>query len=157
MTYSLAFVQRTDEVQTYNPHYDRRHTVNLLATYALGEDRQWELSGRWSLGSGFPYTQTAGLYENIVFGNGIGTDYRHENGSMGVYYDDLYAGRLPAYHRLDLSVKRKFSIGRRGLLEVSMSVTNVYNRNNIFYFDRISFDRVDQLPFIACLGANFSF
>ena len=157
MTYSLAFVQRTDEVQTYAPHYDRRHTVNLLATYALGEDRQWELSGRWSLGSGFPYTQTAGLYENIVFGNGIGTDYRHENGSMGVYYDDLYAGRLPAYHRLDLSVKRKFSIGRRGLLEVSMSVTNVYNRNNIFYFDRISFDRVDQLPFSACLGANFSF
>ncbi|MBP5189638.1 MAG: TonB-dependent receptor [Bacteroidales bacterium] len=156
-TYSMAFVKRTDEVQTYYPHYDRRHTVNLLATYALGEDRQWELSGRWSFGSGFPYTQTAGLYENLVFGDGIRTDYTQENGQMGVFYDDIYAGRLPAYHRLDLGVKRKFSIGRRGLLELSLSVTNAYNRNNIFYFDRVSFDRVNQLPFLACLGANFTF
>lgn len=157
MTYSLAFVNRTDEVQTYFPHYDRRHTVNLLATYALGEERQWELSGRWSLGSGFPFTQTAGLYENIVFADGIRTDYTTENGEMGIYYADLYAGRMPAYHRLDLAAKRKFSIGRRGLLELSLSVTNTYNRNNIFYFDRISFDRVDQLPILVCLGANFTF
>ncbi len=157
MTYSLAFVNRTDEVQTYFPHYDRRHTVNLLATYALGEERQWELSGRWSLGSGFPFTQTAGLYENIVFAGGIRTDYTTENGEMGIYYADLYAGRMPAYHRLDLAAKRKFSIGRRGLLELSLSVTNTYNRNNIFYFDRISFDRVDQLPILVCLGANFTF
>ncbi len=157
MTYSLAFVSRTDEVQTYFPHYDRRHTVNLLATYALGEERQWELSGRWSLGSGFPFTQTAGLYENIVFAGGIRTDYTTENGEMGIYYADLYAGRMPAYHRLDLAAKRKFNIGRRGLLELSLSVTNTYNRNNIFYFDRISFERVDQLPILVCLGANFTF
>ena len=156
-TYSLGFVKRTDEVQTYNPHYDRRHTVNLLATYALGEDRQWELSGRWSFGSGFPYTQTAGLYENLHFNDGIVTDYIRENGQMGVFYDEMYAGRLPAYHRLDLAAKRKFSIGKRGILELSLSVTNAYNRNNIFYFDRISFDRVDQLPILVCLGANFTF
>ena len=156
-TYSLAYVQRTDEVQTYNPHYDRRHTVNLLATYALGEERQWELSGRWSFGSGFPFTQTAGLYENIVFGNGIRTDYRNTNGEVGVYYADIYAGRLPTYHRMDLALKRKISIGRRGLLELSLSVSNVYNRHNIFYFDRISFDRVNQLPILVSLGANFTF
>jgi hypothetical protein len=69
----------------------------------------------------------------------------------------LYAGRLPSYHRLDLAVKRKFSIGKRGILELSFSVTNAYNRNNIFYFDRISFNRVNQLPILACLGANFTF
>jgi len=157
LTYSLGYVQRTDEVQEYNPHYDRRHTINLLATYALGEDRQWELSGRWSFGSGFPFTQTAGLFENLAFGGGINTDYTRENGTMGIYYSDIYGGRLPTYHRLDLAAKRKFSIGRRGLLELSASVTNVYNRNNIFYFDRITFDRIDQLPILVCLGANFSF
>ncbi len=156
-TYSLGFVQRTDEVQTYNPHYDRRHTVNLLATYALGEERQWELSGRWSFGSGFPYTKTLGLYENLTFQNGIGTDYLTENGNIGVYYGEIYAGRLPTYHRLDLGVKRKFSFGKRGLVELSLSVTNAYNRNNIFYFDRISFDRVDQLPILVCAGVNCSF
>lgn len=156
-TYSLGYVQRTDEVQTYNPHYDRRHTVNLLATYALGEDRQWELSGRWSFGSGFPYTRTAGLYESLMFGDGLWSDYTVENGNLGIYYGEVYGGRLPTYHRLDLGAKRKFSFGKRCLLEVSLSVTNTYNRNNIFYFDRVSFERIDQLPILVCLGANLSF
>lgn len=156
-TYSLGFVRRTDELQSYYPHYDRRHTLNLLATYALGEERQWEFSGRWSLGSGFPVTLTQGLYENLGFEGGIGSDYVHENGSMGVSYGELYAGRLPMYHRLDLGVKRKFSFGKRGLVEVSLSVTNVYNRNNIFYFDRITANRVDQLPVLVCGGVTCSF
>ncbi len=156
-TYSLGFVQRTDEVQTYSPHYDRRHTVNLLATYALGEDREWELSARWSFGSGFPFTRTAGLYESLPFGNGISTDYTTENGDMGIYYSDVYGGRLPTYHRLDLGAKRKFSLGRRSILEVSLSVTNTYNRRNIFYFDRVTFDRVNQLPILVCMGATLSF
>ena len=156
-TYSLGFVRRVDEMQSYSPHYDRRHTVNLLATYALGEDREWELSGRWSFGSGFPFTQTAGMYENLNFNGGIRSDYTSENGTMGVYYGEIYGGRLPNYHRLDLGVKRKFSIGKRGLLELSLSVTNVYNRKNMFYFDRISFDRVNQLPILVSLGVNFSF
>lgn len=156
-TYSLGYVKRIDEVQEYFPHYDRRHTVNLLATYALGEERQWELSGRWSFGSGFPFTRTLGVYEFLGFGGGINTDYTTENGSLGVYYADLYGGRLPTYHRLDIGAKRKFSFGKRCLLEVSASVTNVYDRNNIFYFDRLTFARVDQLPILACLGANLTF
>ena len=156
-TYSLGYVQRTDEVETYNPHYDRRHTINLLATYALGEDRQWELSGRWSFGSGFPFTRTAGIYENLGLGGTIGGSYINENGNLEVYYGDIYGGRLPLYHRLDLAAKRKFSLGKRSLLELSLSVTNVYNRNNMFYFDRITAKRVDQLPILVCLGANLSF
>lgn len=156
-TYSLGFVRRTDELQEYAPHYDRRHTVNLLATYSWGEERQWEVSGRWSFGSGFPITLTAGFYEHLDFNGGINSDYAHDNGSMGISYGDLYAGRLPNYHRLDLGLKRKFSVGKRGLLELSLSVTNVYNRNNIFYFDRVTFDRIDQLPILVCGGINFSF
>lgn len=156
-TYSLGWVTRTDEVQTYTPHYDRRHNVNLLATYTVGDDREWEFSGRWGFGSGFPFTQTQGIYESLNFSGGIPSDYRTENGSYGVYYAEVYGGRLPSYHRLDLSVKRKFSIGKRGLLDLTLSVTNVYNRNNIFYFDRLSFNRVNQLPVLVCLGANFSF
>lgn len=156
-TYSLGFVERTDEVQSYRPHYDRRHTVNLLATYSLGEDRDWELSARWSYGSGFPFTMTAGLYERLTFDSGLISDYTTENGETGITYGDIYAGRLPNYHRLDIGAKKKFSIGKRGLLELSLSITNTYNRKNIFYFDRISFDRVNQLPILVCLGASFSF
>lgn len=156
-TYSLGYVQRTDEVQTYNPHYDRRHTVNLLATYSIGEQKQWEFSGRWSYGSGFPYTQTAGIYEDLNFGSTINSSYWTENGSFGVHYGEIYAGRLPAYHRLDLGVKRRFSIGKRSILDLNLSVTNVYNRNNIFYFNRLTFERVDQLPILVSFGVNITF
>lgn len=156
-TYSLGWVHRTDEIQTYSPHYDRRHTINLLSTVRLGEKHQWEISGRWSFGSGFPYTQTQGMYENITFGQGITTDYTLVNGEYGVVYAELYGGRLPTYHRFDISLKRKFSIGKRSILELNASVTNVYNRNNIFYFDRLTFQRVDQLPILWSLGLNFNF
>lgn len=155
-TYSMGFVKRTDEKQTYYPHYDRRHTINLLATYALGEHREWELSARWSFGSGFPFTETQGVYEQMRTGD-IGFDYRTSNGEYAVYYAEIYGGRLPNYHRLDLGIKRKISIGRRSLLELSAGATNVYNRKNMFYFNRMTFERVDQLPILYSLGAVFSF
>ncbi|MBO4600166.1 MAG: hypothetical protein J5641_05455, partial [Bacteroidales bacterium] len=156
-TYSLGWVKRTDEIQTYTPHYDRRHTINLLGTIRLGEAHEWEISGRWSFGSGFPFTQTQGMYESINFEEGIATDYTITNGDYGIAYGELYAGRLPNYHRFDISAKRRFSIGKRSILDANVSVTNVYNRNNIFYFDRITFTRVDQLPIMWSAGLTFNF
>lgn len=156
-TYSLGWVVREDELITYYPHYDRRHTMNVLATYALGDQREWELSARWNFGSGYPFTQTQGVYENISFAGGMGTNYGQANGDLSLHYGDFYAGRMPNYHRLDLGVKRKFSFGKRSVLELNLSVTNVYSRENIFYFDRVSFDRINQLPIIGCFGLTFSF
>ena len=156
-TYSLGYVERTDEVQTYNPHYDRRHTVNLLATYALGEWREWEISGRWTFGSGYPFTETQGVYQQLVFPGGITSDYTQENGQYGIHYGELYKGRLPSYHRLDLGVKRKFSLGTRSILELSLSATNVYSRKNIFYFNRATYERVNQLPILVCFGTTMTF
>ena len=97
------------------------------------------------------------MYENLTFSAGLLSDYTRSNGTYGVTYGELYAGRLPAYHRFDISAKRKFSIGKRSILEVNLSVTNLYNRNNIFYFDRLTFTRVDQLPIMWSAGVNFSF
>lgn len=158
-TYSLGWVTRTNDGDgTYYPHYDRRHTINLLVTYALGKQREWEFSARWNFGSGFPFTQTQGAYENISFSaTGINTDYIATNGDFSIHYAELYKGRLPAYHRLDIGVKRKFSLGKRCLLELNLSATNIYSRENIFYFDRVTFERVNQLPILACFGINFSY
>ena len=163
-TYSLGYVQRTKEnkdfpdgLQTYNPHYDRRHTINLLATYKFGRQNDWELSGRWSFGSGFPFTQTQGVFQLLPFSNNILSDYTQENGDYSIHYAELYKGRLPNYHRLDLGIKKRFSIGRRSILDLSLSATNIYNRQNIFYFNRVTFERVNQLPLMASFGANFTF
>ena len=156
-TYSLGFVSRTNEVTTYHPHYDRRHTINLLATYKFGTHNDWEVSGRWSFGSGFPYTQTQGVFQQLVFGDDIVNDYSRENGEYGLYYAELYTGRLPSYHRLDLGIKKRFAIGRRSILDLSLSATNAYSRQNIFYFNRMTYERVNQLPLLVSFGMNFTF
>ena len=157
-TYSLGFVRRGNEVvESYSPHYDRRHTVNLLATYKLGTKNDWELSGRWSFGSGFPYTQTQGVFQQLVFGDDIVNDYSRENGEYGLYYGELYKGRLPSYHRLDLGVKKRFAVGKRSILDLSLSATNVYSRQNIFYFNRVTYERVNQLPLLISYGMNLTF
>ncbi|MBR1784762.1 MAG: TonB-dependent receptor [Bacteroidales bacterium] len=156
-TYSLGYVQRTDEVLTYNPHYDRRHTVNVLATYTFGKENCWEISGRWTIGSGFPFTQTQGVYQMLGFDGNITGDYTRENGDYSIHYAELYKGRLPAYHRLDIGLKRKISMGARSVLELNLGATNVYSRKNIFYFNRATFERVNQLPLMVTFGLNFRF
>ena len=153
--YSYSNTSRTDEIETYPTHFDRRHNVNLLASTKIGEDSQWELSARWNLGSGFPFTQTQGFYEQIDLTNP--DNWLNNNGNLGVIYGDRNAGRLPYYHRLDFSLRRHLYIGEEGKMELIASVTNAYNRPNVFYFDRISYDRVDQLPIIPAIGMNLSF
>lgn len=156
-TYSLAYVNRFDGVQTFPTVFDRRHNVNLLGTYKFG-DGSWEAGARWNLGSGFPFTKTQGFYSDYNFLDGINTDYISENANLGIIYDEeRNGGRLPYYHRLDLSLKKKIEISRNMSLEAVASVTNAYNRNNIFYFDRVTYSRVDQLPILPSLGLTFTF
>ena len=69
----------------------------------------------------------------------------------------LNEGRLPAYHRLDLNVKRTWKEVGGGELELSAGVTNVYSRENIFYINRITGQRKNQLPFLPSVGLDWSF
>ncbi len=163
--YALGFVTRDYEKATeegvvmtqYAPHFDRRHNVNLILTYTAGAKRQWEFSGRWNFGSGFPFTQVQGYYEYFSFQDGINFDYTTTNGELGVLYGELNEGRLPTYHRFDLDVKRKFFFTENVNLEVDFSVTNVYNRKNIFYKNIITSEDVYQLPIMPTLGLTMSF
>jgi hypothetical protein len=154
--YSLGKVTRWDGVQTYAPVFDRRHNVNFVGSYEFGKARLWEANIRWNMGSGFPFTQTLGFYEQYDF-DGSNSDLLQSNGNVGVIYDDLNGGRLPYYHRLDLTVKRTFVLSLNSQLVVNAGITNAYNRENIFYFDRINFERVNQLPFMPSAGMALSF
>ena len=158
LVYSLGFVTRYDGIQEYPPHFDRRHNVNFVASYVFGKDRNWESSIRWNLGSGFPFTPTQGFFGMIDFyENGISTDYTTENENLGTIYGDLNTRRLPPYHRLDLTVKRKIETGEFSTLEIAAGVSNAYNRANIFYFDRVQYKRVNQLPILPSLSASWTF
>ena len=155
--YSIGKVNRWDGIQAYSPVFDRRHNVNFVGSYEFGKTRLWEFNARWNMGSGFPFTQTLGFYEQYDFSNGTGTNLINSNGGIGIIYDDLNGGRLPYYHRLDLTLKREFVLSLNSILEANVGVTNAYNRANIFYFDRVNFERVNQLPLMPSAGVKISF
>jgi hypothetical protein len=155
--YSFAFVNRYDGIIHYVPHYDRRHNVNLVASVFFGEDKEWEFDARWNFGSGFPVTPTNGYYGRITFADGINSNYTSENESMALIYGDPNSKRLSTYHRLDINFKRKIQFTEESTLEIDISVTNVYNRKNIFYVNRITNERVYQLPVLPSIGVNLSF
>lgn len=157
-TYSLSYVNRDDGLQEYPTIFDRRHNVNFLGTYTFGADNAWEASIRWNLGSGFPFTQTQGFYENVSFEDIIFTDILTGNFDLETLLsDELNGGRLSFYHRLDGSLKRTFKFSKNTHLDIIASVTNIYDRDNIFFVDRVSNNRVDQLPILPSLGITFGF
>lgn len=147
------------EVQSYPPPFDRRVNINLLASYTAGKKKDWEISSRFNLGSPFPFTQTQGFFENInIQQNGIPTNYLPQNGNIGIVYaTDINGGRLSYYHRLDLSVRKRFDLSKYSNIETTLSLTNVYNRNNIFYIERLDNTRVYQLPLFPSLNVTWNF
>ena len=118
--YSLGWVVRNDGVVKYAPHFDRRHNVNLLLSYACGKRKSWQFDIRWNFGSGFPYTQNQGYYPYYLPTDGIGDDYVSVNENISFSLPTSIA-RLPAYHRLDANIKRNF-IGERNVIELNAGV-----------------------------------
>ena len=155
--YSLGYVTRTDETGEYPTSFDRRHNVNAYGTYVFGNDNVWEFGFRFNFGSAFPFTQTLGFIEEPDLSTRpVLPAILTGNGGLGVLLSpDRNGGRLSDFHRMDLSLQRTFRFSDDARLEVTASVTNAYNRENIFYVDRISNRRVNQLPTLPALGATF--
>lgn len=159
--YSLAYVDKNyenevGELVNYRTHYDRRHNVNLMATYTAGARREWEFSARWNFGSGFPFTMIDGYYEHYQITD-VNIDPYTSSGELGIIYNDLNEGEMPSYHRLDLDVKRKISFSEHTTLDIDLSVTNVYDHKNIFYVDVVNNKKIYQLPVMPSLGMTLSF
>lgn len=161
--YSLTFNKRYNgnmpdgKVFEYAPIYDRRHNVNLVATYTFGKKKNFEASVRWNFGSGFPFTPTQGFYPQIDFNNQFNFDYTNSNATLG-YVPGVYnSERLPDYHRMDVSLRWFYDINERMRFDVNIGATNVYNRDNIFYYDRIKNERVNQLPILPNINLTLKF
>ncbi len=157
-TYSLGKIDRNDGIQIYPAGFDRRHNINFLYNYAFGKEKSWEFSTRWNFGTGFPFTQTQGFFNNNTFSGGLDDDYLTSNDNLTVIYaEERNGGRLPTFHRLDMSLKKSFKFGKYTRLEITAAVTNVYNRNNIFYLERLTNSRIDQLPIMPSMSVSLFF
>jgi len=158
-TYSLGKVTRFDGEQVFPTIFDRRHNVNLLFSYKFGANKNWEAGVRWNYGSELPFTQTQGFYGNVNFlDEGLNTNVGTSNPELSTLYSSVRnGGRLSPYHRLDMSVKRFFKINPKNIIEAQFSVTNAYNRPNVFFIDRKTSERIDQLPILPNATLSWSF
>jgi hypothetical protein len=157
-TYSLGKIDRNDGFQVYAAGFDRRHNINFLYNYAFGKEKSWEFSTRWNFGTGFPFTQTQGFFNNNNFSGGLDDNYLTSNDNITVIYaEERNGGRLPTFHRLDVSLRKIIKFGKYTRLEATAAVTNVYNRNNIFYLERLTNARIDQLPIMPSMSLALFF
>lgn len=138
-----------DPVQSYHPPHDRRHQLNAVLT---GELAGFQLSARWQLGSGLPFTRPIGFDDAFRFSVSR-QDVRTTPGTTRLILDRPFTGRLPAVHRLDVSAERTFDLG--GDLTVRAGAVNAYDRRNMFYYDLYTGRRLDQLPFAPFLSLTF--
>jgi hypothetical protein len=106
-----------NEGDIYPAKYDRRHDINLVLSY--------ELNGKWTFASTFIYAtgnaMTLPVGKYIIEGQVI-NEYGRTN-----------SFRMPAYHRLDLSVTYLAKKTDKFESSWNFSVFNVYSRSNPFY------------------------
>jgi len=143
--YSLSWAYKEVDDYIYYPKYDARHILNFNLEYNIGSG--WITSAVWSYTSGLPFTQLMGYYDKMYLNNIFDPWYLSGNQKPYLLLGDQNLGRLPSYHRLDLSVSKFTEI--LGInSEIDVSVINTYNRKNIFYFERDTGKKVNMLPFL---------
>ena len=132
----------------YPPPHDQRHKVGLTAALDLD---LFSASVRWQYTSGRPFTQGYGT-DNFLEIRGLRGLPTSERGNNRLLYNRQYGARLPAYHRLDVSIGRDFDLSPSLTLNVEGGAINAYDRRNVFYLDLLTRERVDQLPIIPYVG-----
>ena len=137
------------EAQTFNPPHDRRHQFTMLSRLRM---RVFDVSLQWKFGSGLPYNQVLG-FDSFIFMNGP-VDLFQRPAVPRVIYDRPYSGRLPTYHRLDISIEREFELKAGANLRFNAGLINSYNRENLFYFDLFTLGRANQLPLVPSFGVK---
>ncbi|MEK6572637.1 MAG: hypothetical protein AABZ61_14790, partial [Bacteroidota bacterium] len=82
--------------------------------------------------------------------------YARETGKPYTILGEKNVGNLPAYHRLDVTFAKVFAIDDYRLA-FELNIVNLYDRKNLFYFNRFTGDRVNMLPFFPTLSVRAEF
>lgn len=141
---------------------DQRHAFTL--TWGFNPSPAWSVTGAWQIHSGWPYTPEIIHFDTITVFQDEGLEssirWRKEFGPLN-------SSRLPAYHRLDLRVTRRFQL-RRGNLEVYLDLFNAYDQTNLRSFDYgtvvmggdfkyMRWPDEELLPRLPSIGARWEF
>jgi hypothetical protein len=151
---------------TFAPVFDRRVDVDAVLQYRLPGALETGL--RWNYGSGTPYTRPVAQivgFETDVANGGYRLPRPESDDPDVPYYvvpGDRNRERYPAYHRLDLTVRRPY-VRPWGTFTPYLQVLNVYNQRNVlFYF--FNYDKspptrsgISMFPVLPSIGIEASF
>ena len=140
-----------EPVQTFHPSHDRRHQITLQTGF---EKNNFQANLSWTLGTGFPYTRPIGFDNYFLYTNNL-PEVENQYGEPRILLDKPFNGRLPDYHRLDVSVAYTFS---QDIVQtrVQLGAINTYDQNNFFYYDVFTQKGIKQLPLIPYLSVKVS-
>ncbi|WP_448528779.1 TonB-dependent receptor [Raineya sp.] len=146
--------------KAFFPRYDRRHDIALVLMYKLNE--KWTFAFNWVFGNNNWVTIPQGRFgvqgvngANFLLGNDFGERSNYQ---------------MPAYHRADLNIIRKFK-PKWGESDLTFSIYNLYNRRNAFviyyepteenvqinFFTQFRARQLALFPIIPTLTYNFRF
>jgi hypothetical protein len=155
ISYSLSWAEKTINNITYPPRYDKRHNLNVLFGYNFEND--FSVTFNWEYSSGSPFTQTVGYMDKDGMETIFTGEYRFSNGSVFPILGKKNAARLPSYHRLDMSVSKSFSLSNSMKMNLDLNIINLYDRKNIFYYNRNTSERINMLPFMPSFSIGVEF
>ena len=160
IAYSYGVSTRSRDGVRWAPGHDKRHDVDVVATWHLSKYR---LGARVGYATGTPYTAIVGEIARRVY------DPSRDDWGTGdprVYIESLGSARngarFPATHRVDLDVSRDFVI-RGASVAPYVSVANAYNAKNVFvYLYNYSTDQptrraISQFPILPSMGVRLVF
>jgi hypothetical protein len=154
--YTLSKVEKKidgiNNNEYFNARQDRTHDISIVAMYDVS--KKWNVSGTWVYNTGSAVTFPSGKYEAA--------------GQTVFLYTERNGYRMPAYHRMDISVNFEPSVNKTRKYKSSWSfgLYNVYGRENAFSInfrenkdDRTKTEAVQTslFRFIPSITWNFKF
>jgi hypothetical protein len=160
LSYSFGRSTRRRDSLTWAPGHDRRHDLNLVATWRMANYR---LGARFGFATGTPYTPIVGqivrrAYDPSLDRWGTGDPRLFLEPLGGVRNDE----RFPPTHRLDLDVSREYLL-RGATVAPYLSVANAYNAKNVFVYlydystDTPTRRAISQFPILPTAGVRLAF
>ena len=141
-----------EESIEYSPPHDRKDQINIMTAMNI---KGFNFNVRWQFGTGLPFNESLGFDRWVMLDSLVNVS--QVPGEERVLYGRPYTGRLPTYHRLDISLDREFRVGPTTFLTIQTGVINAYDRRNLFYLDLFTLRRVDQLPLIPTFGLKLEY
>ena len=154
LSYALAEAWDRIEGRKVPRRLDQRHTFQVELGYR--PNSAWSVSAAWQFHTGWPITPSTWRFEPLA------------DGRQAVVreFGPVNSSRLPAYHRMDVRVSRRWRVGR-GRLLAFLDVFNVYNRDNprgLFYNVNIAGGNLvaarmvdNLLPILPTFGVSYEF